>query len=457
LKSGDKGLSRNALEITSATVTGDYVLKFMVDGIEKQVTLRIKNPTPQVELVSRYSGSTKQTGTAVDGTLSYSLDSETLFIELNNNGATVNKFVALNDDGEFKVERASTDFLRGIVGVFNLPAASYTYSITKSFPDGRVDTFSDVAVVTGLDANGRSLFATSGGTASANAFNTLFASRWFINTQAAIERGATGLLLGEYKYTFTIGTVTKEFVVNVVDPQELTVSKLSIGTNTINTVGSTYFATAASILGAASLEFKKYELTDDQFFTLTMGSTGALTVTQPYTTVKTSLKGLSSIKLGTIGGTAAVGSQVTATLEFFEKVDWITNNTTFRSLGTQVLTIVVGQNPSPTFAVNVQTGNSAVGGAIAARRLVATRNIPNNTVPVITWYSDSAGAAVATTVGVPAGTAGIPAAIVVVPGSVTANSVEIQFNAASGATAGTYYFTITINGVVSPVLTLILS
>jgi hypothetical protein len=340
----DRGLLRNALEVTSATVVGDYVLTFKADGLEKKVTLRVKNPTPEIEIVSRSAILTpfaKQTFAATDAnTLQYSLEESTLYIN-----AADNKFVELNDDGVYKFERVSGDTIQATVGVFNLPVGTYTYSIVKEFPDGRVDRFSDSATVTSIDANGRSLFATSGGTTSSDALNTLLATRWFINENS--ER-VGDLQLGAYKYTFTMGSVTKTFNILVVDLESLKISSLKIGANTINIFDTSYFVTAANILGAATIDFTKYELTDDNFFKLSVVTTGTnLTVeANPYTDIFVSLKGLTSIKLGTIGGTAASGNTVTATLTFFKKVPFSTSSTTFEQVGTQTILIRVGANPA---------------------------------------------------------------------------------------------------------------
>jgi hypothetical protein len=443
------GLLRDALEISSSTVVGDYVLTFKADGLEKKVTLRVKNPAPQVNLASTYLNSNNNKVNNGPGTPAneyYSLDEEKSFISVN-----TSKFVELNDDGVYKVERATGDYLKAKVDVHNLPVGSYTYSIVKSYPDGRTDTFSDIAVVSSLDTNGKSIFAEDSGTASARAFNVLFNDRWFIDTAASIERGAVGLLLGTYKYTFTIGTVTNEFEILVVDPEKLTATSLTIGSTTINVFDASYLATTTSILGAASYAFTKYELSDDNFFTLSMTKTGSLTVTQPYETDVTSLKGLSSISLGTIAGTAAVGDTVTATIKFFERVTWLENNDTFVEIGQQVLTIRAGSNPAPIVSVGNQT---VVGAALtaalttteSATYAVTTANLADGTTLGIVFFSDAAGT--------------LPIAR---PAALTASFSALTSNASTltitelNSLAATYYFRVTVNGVSSEVKTVVVA
>jgi hypothetical protein len=250
-----------------------------------------------------------------------------------------------------------------------------------------------------------------------------------------------------------MGSVTKTFNILVVDPEALKISALKIGANTINVFDSSYFVTVANSLGAATIDFTKYELSDDNFFKLRVTDTGgALTVEEfPYTDIFVSLKGLTSIKLGTFGGTAAVGDTVTATLTFFKKVPWITANTsnsTFEEIGSQSILIRIGANPTPTLSVAAQSGDASdasSGFGTGALRVVTTTNVSNGIVPTITWFNSTGTTIVAA-----------PTGLVIAPGSVATNSVTVTFTAAAAdVTAGTYYFKINVGGVNSALLTLV--
>jgi hypothetical protein len=330
----ETGLKRGALEIKSTTVAGSYTLTFTVDNLVRTVTLVVKNPQPEISILTRttdLAGATKvDFTTAVANTHHYRL-SGPLSNLLQYNTA---KFVAPNADGSYTVERSVNDYLKAEIAVFNLPVGRYNYVITKKYPDGRVENNNDIAVVTRLDQNGKSLFenTTANATVSSadSALNDALATRWFINTTNATELASAPLQLGTYEYTFTIGTFTRKVVINVIDSPALNFNSVEIDNNSLNLLNGVYYVDANSSRGRLTVGFEKLNLPASVFVKVaaSISAGSSLTVVADPLVLGTTyltLSTQSTLDLNRIAGSLpAAGSQniIQYKFEFFKRVDF---------------------------------------------------------------------------------------------------------------------------------------
>jgi hypothetical protein len=333
----ETGLKRNALEIKSTTVAGSYTLTFTVDNLVKNVTLVVKNPQPEISILTRtdnLAGTNKIAYAAATAETQHYRLSGPLSSLLEYNTA---KFASPNADGTYTVERTVNDYLKAEIAIFNLPIGRYNYSISKKYPDGRVENNNDIAFVTRLDQNGRSLFEqTSAGTyrnstvsAADSALNASLLTRWFINTADTTELNTATLQLGTYEYTFTMGTFSRKFVINVIDAPALDFSSVEIDGTALNLLNGVYYVDANSARGRLTVNFKKLNLPASVFVKVSaLENSASLTVVADPLALGTTYLTLSSqttLDLNRIAGAIpSVGSHniIQYTFEFFKRVDF---------------------------------------------------------------------------------------------------------------------------------------
>jgi 5-hydroxyisourate hydrolase-like protein (transthyretin family) len=339
------GLWRKQLAITNTTVAGVYTLKFSVDNIVKEVKIQINNPTPKVFVMSGIdmldSGdvdtlkNNSATSLAPSTILSplhtqYALGGNEFKFATSGTGynrlqtydvdgilpGTANyvpslfdKFVAPNASDVYTVylpNRALTnrDMLYARIAVADLAKGEYDYEITKKYPDGRVETFSDKVKVTAVDNNQIATFDST---------NSKFITNWIINETSFTD--------GTYEYSFKVNNIEKKLTINVLDAPTFDVTKVLTGTvarplfNGSYVIAADTLAANTSTTGTAlSFEFDKINVTDTQFYSVgysflekdntTLTGTKALSDTFALisgtldTTKISSIKDLNKISLG---------------------------------------------------------------------------------------------------------------------------------------------------------------
>ena len=195
------------LQVNSTTVPGAYTYTFVVDSLVRTMTINIVNPTQRVFVLNV---ETNEFATATEK------------ITVKSSGADV--LLAPKANGEYDIEAVST--LRGFqatIGVTDLlvSTAGYNYNIVKTYPDGRVETITDVVKVTATNSNLLATFDTD---------NAKFISNWSISEDPA---GEALPAKGKYTYAFTLNGVTKSVVINVIDGPSLTLGAVKLGTTTL--------------------------------------------------------------------------------------------------------------------------------------------------------------------------------------------------------------------------------
>jgi hypothetical protein len=277
-------------------------------------------------------------------------------------------------DGVYTIEMksnyvaASRSGLYARIAVADLALGVYDFKVVKTYPDGRVETTTDKAEVTGLDGNQVALF---GATTTVGVNNPKFIQKFIINEAAYVT--------GQYKFEFTIGTVSKTYIVNVEDAPKLVVKELKIGNisgallGTVysrnggnNLPGSTYTfeggAAVTYVNSNVTLDFTLQNLTEDIFvsaavvedntgdgnpvddgFTLNTLISGGSTEDS---TSKVSLADLETLLLGAIKATVqntdyADNARITIDLFFWKKVDRSVSEDRYVQVG-EAQTILIG-------------------------------------------------------------------------------------------------------------------
>ena len=359
------GFRRAALPITNQTVAGTYNLVFTVDGLTRNVSIVINNPTPKIFVLSgaHASGTVSTPVTEASGN-NYSyrtsgtgserlkfVDAQTDMLTIGNQVYSAGDKFAAAVDGVFTINipASITDhLLYANVAVADVAVGVYTYKIVKTYPNGRVVTIEDTAAVTGIDDNGLALFDT--GSALAN--NTKFVANWIINEPNA------EFVKGKFIYEFTFGTVNRKFEVNIVDFPKATISSVTVGSTTTTLYLERYIlptpvdatGTVARI-GATSLAVKAPftlgGLTASNFYTVTpklsIANIGPIAgnpiifggVDLDTESDKASLKDLTSFDLGTINDEDLTfsGDFAIYIIKFYEAVDYADSGVTYSQDG----------------------------------------------------------------------------------------------------------------------------
>jgi hypothetical protein len=371
------GLNRRKLAITSTTVAGTYTLRFVVDSLVKEIKIQINNAQPKVFVLSGTdlvdgndadvltnnvvtSGGPSKVFVNVTGaqgnTAANSWQfaaSGSAYARLQNydqDGILPNaadfvpslndKFVAVKD-GVYTFEAPNTTTLRDIlfarIAVADIALGEYTYAISKEYPDGRLETYSDVVEVTALDNNQLAVF---GGAP------TKFTNNWIVNE--------TSYKVGTYKYSFTLGSTTLAFQVVVTEKPTLNITRLNFGTTQVNLFEGNYVISKAALSSTAVVvdaTFTLDGLTTSNYYTVTAADfkkdassgrvdSGTLTVSElPASYV--SLLDVTKLNLGKlVGATPLVGDYVEYTIKFFSK-----SGTTYTQVGEDlIINLVVNEN-----------------------------------------------------------------------------------------------------------------
>jgi hypothetical protein len=324
------GFNRKVLEITNATVEGVYTLRFVVDNVVEEVKIQVVPSKPRLSIKSLWvdravaAGSVVNKFEALEGDLGNKFDKSVELIKFFDLGgaaydtqATGDLF-AIGTNGVYTVETRAADaapakdVLYGKLLVTGLSIAEYNYQIRKEFPDGRVETYSDVVKVTAVDANQVATFDSA---------NAQFINNWTINQQYNPTKEGT------YKFTFTVGTVTKSYTINIVTPPSLTVESLTISRKEQVLFNDYYRVLQADLAGAVRVNISLDGLTEDDYFTvyastltgatLTGVATSAITGNTNILAALVSLKDLDQVDLGTLVRTAALN--VVYTFSFYRK------------------------------------------------------------------------------------------------------------------------------------------
>jgi hypothetical protein len=363
----DFGLSRKKLVINNTTVAGTYNLVFKVDTLELPVTIIIKNPTPKIFVMSGLVGADE---VSVPTAANYKFDAGSTskeFLKYFDDAAAssadfdafataqavnADDLFAESVDGVYTIEMKSNydaeerSGLYARIAVADLALGVYDFKVVKTYPDGRVETTTDKAEVTGLDGNQVALF---GATTTVGVNNPKFIEKFIIN-EAAYETG-------QYKFEFTIGTVSKTYIVNVEDAPELLVKEVKIGTKVGALLSTTYtFEGGTAVTYALSnvtLTFTLQNLSEEYYVSAAVveNNTGDGTAGEGFalntlisggstanSISKVSLKELETLLLGAIAATVNNNDydnddRITIDLFFWKKVDRSVSANLYESIG----------------------------------------------------------------------------------------------------------------------------
>jgi hypothetical protein len=372
------GLNRSKLAITSTTVAGTYTLRFVVDSLVKEVKIQINNAQPKVFVLSgtdlvdgndvdalpnnvvTSGGPSKVFAAIVDGVQGNTeadkwqfassgsayaqlqiYDQDGILPNAANFVPSLNdKFVAVKD-GVYTFEAPNTTTLRDIlfarIAVADIALGDYTYAISKEYPDGRIETYSDTVEVTALDNNQLAVF---GGAP------TKFTNNWIINE--------TSYKVGTYKYSFTLGATTLAFQVVITEKPTLNITKLMFGTTQLNLFEGNYILSKTALTAtkvALTANFELDGLTSANYYTVTAvdyinngpaGRTDAdsLAATDLPVSYQTLLDA-TTINLGMLAdATPNRGEYVEYTIKFFSK-----SGTTYTQVGEdKIVNVMVNEN-----------------------------------------------------------------------------------------------------------------
>jgi hypothetical protein len=234
------------------------------------------------------------------------------------------------------------------VAIVDMPIGVYNYKIVKSYPDGRIETTVDTAALTGFDGNGIAVFAA--GSTLAN--NPKFLANWNINEEHEdFEKGT-------YTYEFTFASVTRKYVVNVVDRPLLKLSSVSVGSTTTVLFGSSYtlIPSAHALDNEVVFNFTNQVLTGDNYVSATIAKTGTGVITinpaisggaTANSTAKVQLSALTDGKLliGDVDTLLLSADKFTITLYFWRKVDHSVSANRYIQVGETQVVYITGLTP----------------------------------------------------------------------------------------------------------------
>jgi len=331
------GNNRSALSIDSNTVAGTYTLTFVVDGLEKVVNLVIKNSTPKLFVLNTVN--VPAAPTAI--TFGSENDSTRPFLTsgVNSNKIKYYNFVANTtayDAGDKYISEVNgvytlslpTDYatiqasaiatdpkyvLVAPITIVDMPKGTYNYRISKSYPDGRNEVFQDTVSIVDLDKNQMAIFGT----------NAKFTDNFKINE--------AGFELGQYRFEFTVGTVSKTVVINVVEQSGFNVESVSVGNETATLFNGKYLLTVPSVMpttsqpSAIQIDVSRLGVQDGDYYEIvSLGKTGAFVLANSPTLAKLEVvDGVILLDLGTLSGTIATTNDITLTLRFYKKINFV--------------------------------------------------------------------------------------------------------------------------------------
>jgi 5-hydroxyisourate hydrolase-like protein (transthyretin family) len=331
------GLNRDPLTIDSSVVSGTYTIKFIVGDLSKTLTLNIVEPKATIFTKSGINSvgaavvadTTNKFQTAGAG-YSRLLTGQDSTDSAGNNtiaGPAYNtiSWTALSS-GKYTIYQKDKNLLSVNSDMFiaDMPAGTYNYNIVKKYPDGRAETFVDTVTISALNPDGVATIATNA--KFSNAFNI---SEFDMET-------------GVYEYSFTVGSLTREFVVEVLENRKIKLGTLTLGTSNVTFYNGMYRIPAAGngtitprtikvdvelvnlletsfygvVRSAPSAGFSVTEV--DEIFTK-----ASLVVDASVGTVATgfkSLKGLTTLDLGKLSATTLLeGDNIVYTITFYNR------------------------------------------------------------------------------------------------------------------------------------------
>ncbi len=228
------------VEVNKNTVAGSYsyALSYLKDGVEYKsvINVEIKNPTPKVFVLSGSKTSATATSSSTGGE-GYQC------IQI---GATVTDVVC-STDGVYNVDVADATQLVGVIGIADIPAGTYPYSVTKEYPDAskNLQSSGEVKVISSYPTGYMNMVPSIGYTET-QAAALPFADAWEIDEGKPVK--------GTYHYTFLFAGVTKEITINVGDfKAKLLINSASVDDVPMETMGSEdYYVYDSSALTVAA-------------------------------------------------------------------------------------------------------------------------------------------------------------------------------------------------------------
>jgi hypothetical protein len=356
----NNGLNRTTLDIKNTTVEGTYTLRFVVDNLVEEVKIQIvpskarifvKSLWEDAGVINKFEPTEGNQGNKFDSSVELLkfYDDDGVAADYDTDDAA-NKFV-IGINGVYNIETsvattATKDVIYGKVLVTDLAVGTYSYVITKEFPDGRVERYSDSVKVTAIDANQIATF---------DANNSQFINNWTINQQYNTTKEGT------YKFTFSVAGVSKVYTINIVNPPSMVVEELTISRKEATLFNGIYRALTTELVGAVRAKVSLENLTEDDFVVVyidtdnlanltvagidqgaTFGAGSLLETNAKLSAAMISLKGLEYLDLGTLSG-ATTSATVQYTLHFYRKTVKVTSNPAnelgFDLIGVQVIKV----------------------------------------------------------------------------------------------------------------------
>jgi hypothetical protein len=219
------GFNRQKLAIKNTTVAGTYTLQFVVDNLVREVKIIINNPQPKVfvlsglelvdnddaDVLKNNSVPAMSRSTVLTNLVQYAAGSNTF--KYRTSGTGFNQIQTFDADGilpgtanyvpsaldTFVAPVAGVytvrlpvrqdvgrNFLKAQIGVVDIQKGEYDYSITKKYPDGRVEVYTDKVKVTTVDDNQLAVFDSG---------NAKFLNNWKVfETNVVVKRSRSRML-----------------------------------------------------------------------------------------------------------------------------------------------------------------------------------------------------------------------------------------------------------------------
>jgi hypothetical protein len=251
------------------TAANDTALKALTGMLAGDVYFKTGNDGNRTSGYYRY-----------DGLVDQASDTDANWDKISPDLLHLKKFAKPNN-GVYNIEIPVTvtprqDMLYAEIAITDLPIGNYNYSVTRKFPDGRVEEFNDTIRVAAVDGNGKALLDPAAGTAALTAAQTaaknLFVNRWRIY-ETTIE-------LGTYEFTFSIGGVTKKYTINVVEPVSFAIESLTINRKQLTSFNNKFrlvdTVLAPAIIGDVAVAVNLDNLVGDEYYVVyAVKNTGA--------------------------------------------------------------------------------------------------------------------------------------------------------------------------------------
>ncbi|MFA6936119.1 MAG: hypothetical protein WCQ75_02155 [Bacilli bacterium] len=250
-------------EVHSLTLVGTHKYVVTIGDISFTFYFVVKNPEGKINVFDYENATSYNTSTLADVIKVGEYISDDRFTSYSS---------ISTKDGVATSAIQGLDIFSDVV-VSDLPFGEYDYEATTKYNGAIAKSYQARVSVVGVDTNQKAIFDPA---------NTIFYGRWRID-----ERD---LKVGQYEFTYKIGSITKTFIINVTEglTPSLKISSLQIGGNGTLYINGAYHS-LNNVSGDIMIFFESIAINEGDYLVITLDN--------GYETDKIDIYGLDSIRI----------------------------------------------------------------------------------------------------------------------------------------------------------------